>query len=416
MKINNKLKAALSVATILLAGGFAMAQNTMSPYSRFGYGLLGDNATSAQRQMGGVGYAMRSGRQINVMNPASYARIDSLTFLFDMGVAASFINTSEGDVKQRQHGGGLDYVTMQFPVGSRFGASIGLLPYSSMGYAFGSDIKNGSSAHEGVGGLNQLYAGFSGRIIGNLTAGFNFAYLFGNNVNDVYAYTDGGSSSVFEQSIRVRDWHLQLGLQYAQRIGSRSVVGAGLTFSPGKDLRGHADVVKYDMTANETPDTVETLSLHHNFSLPDTWGAGINYEWDNRLLVEADFTYQPWSKAKFATMSDFPATRFADRYKVALGAQFTPRLRPANYLQAVRYRAGVFFNRDYMMVGDNHVREYGVACGFGLPTMSTKTIINLGFEYRHRQAHPNPLVKENYFTITLGINFNELWFMKRQIN
>ena len=82
----------------------------------------------------------------------------------------------------------------------------------------------------------------------------------------------------------------------------------------------------------------------------------------------------------------------------------------------MRYRAGVFFNRDYMMVGDNHVREYGVACGFGLPTMSTKTIINLGFEYRHRQAHPNPLVKENYFTITLGINFNELWFMKRQIN
>lgn len=69
-----------------------------------------------------------------------------------------------------------------------------------------------------------------------------------------------------------------------------------------------------------------------------------------------------------------------------------------------------------MMVGTNHVREYGVSCGFGLPTLSTKTVINLGFEYRHRQATPNPLVKENYFNITLGINFNELWFLKRKIN
>ena len=45
--------------------------NTMTPYSRYGSGILNDNATAAQRSMGGVGYAMNSGRQINVMNPAS---------------------------------------------------------------------------------------------------------------------------------------------------------------------------------------------------------------------------------------------------------------------------------------------------------------------------------------------------------
>ena len=415
MKIIKKLSAALVAAMILLTSGGALAQNTVSPYSRFGYGLLGDNATSAQRQMGGVGYAMRSGRQVNVMNPASYARIDSLTFLFDMGVAVSFINSSEGSTSLKQYGGGLDYVTMQFPVGNRFGASFGLLPYSSMGYSFGSDIKNGSSAHEGVGGLNQLYVGFSGRIIDNLTAGFNFSYLFGNNVNDVFAYTSSGSSSVFEQSIQVRDWHLQLGLQYGIKIDRDRSIGIGAVFSPGKDLRGHADVVKYDISSNETPDTVQTLALRNNFSLPGTVGGGINYQWGNRLMVEADFTWQPWSKAKFAQMADFPATRLADRYKVALGAQYMPNPR-GNYFQAITYRVGGFFNRDYMMVGDNHVREYGVSCGFGLPTLSTKTVINLGFEYRHRQATPNPLVKENYFNITLGINFNELWFLKRKIN
>ena len=53
----------------------------MTPYSKYGYGILNDQATSAQRSMGGVGYAMASGRQVNVMNPASYAAIDSITFL-----------------------------------------------------------------------------------------------------------------------------------------------------------------------------------------------------------------------------------------------------------------------------------------------------------------------------------------------
>ena len=81
-------KIKLLLAAAFLASAAASAQ-TSSPYSMYGYGIIGDRATSLQRQMGGVGYAMNSGRQINVMNPASYAAIDSLTFLFDIGGARS---------------------------------------------------------------------------------------------------------------------------------------------------------------------------------------------------------------------------------------------------------------------------------------------------------------------------------------
>ena len=129
MKIN-KISAIIAATFGILT---ASAQ-VSSPYSKFGYGLLNDNATSAQSQMGGVGYAMHSGRQINVMNPASYASIDSLTFLFDMGVDFTVIKSTdtgiEPQVKEQRYGGGLDYLTLQVPIGKRFGASIGLLPYS----------------------------------------------------------------------------------------------------------------------------------------------------------------------------------------------------------------------------------------------------------------------------------------------
>ena len=53
--------AALAVATIIPT----MAQNEQSPYSKFGYGMVKDYATSMQRRMGGVGIAMTGGRQIH---------------------------------------------------------------------------------------------------------------------------------------------------------------------------------------------------------------------------------------------------------------------------------------------------------------------------------------------------------------
>ena len=412
MNINSRLVAAIAAASIACA---TLCAQTTSPYSRFGFGTLSDNATSAQRQMGGVGYALGSGRSINVMNPASYSRIDSLTFLFDMGVDFTIFNRTQGDTRFSDNGGGLEYVTMQFPIRKRIGASFGLLPLSSVGYAFGSEINNGSYTQQGSGGINQLYVGAAYNIVNGLSAGFNFSYLFGTNNNEVYINPDGGYSALFRQELQVRDFRVQFGLQYEQKIAADRYIGVGLVFAPGKDLLGSGRVIKYDVSSNEKPDTLQDISLRRNFSLPTTWGVGINYRHSGKLLVEADFTYQPWTKARFAEMSDFPTTVYADRWKVALGTQFRPRER-GSYFQAMTYRLGAFYNRDYITIGGNHVRDYGLACGFGFPTYSTKSIINLGFEYRRRQAHPVAMVKENYFSITLGINFNEMWFHKRKID
>lgn len=137
-----KIKRFTAILAILIAATqFVGAQNgTMTPYSAYGLGMLRDRATSTQRSMGGVGYAMNSGRQINAMNPASYAAIDSLTFLFDMGIDLSALwqkekQTDGTNAYNKDFGGGLDYVTMQFPLGRYMGASVGLIPFSSVGYA-----------------------------------------------------------------------------------------------------------------------------------------------------------------------------------------------------------------------------------------------------------------------------------------
>lgn len=396
------------------------AQNgTLTPYSRYGYGMLNDNATSAQRAMGGVGYAMISGRQTNVMNPASYAALDSLTFLFDMGVDFTELwqkeNVGGKDVSDKQNGGGLDYITMQFPICKFIGASVGVLPYSSVGYAFGNEIEHGSVSRQGSGSINQLYAGVAGKIYRGLSVGVNVAYLFGTTYNDSYAYTTGGSSTLFEREFEVRDWRMDIGIQYSFLLNAKNRFNLGLVYSPKKDFNGHAITYAYDMNQEKEPVETDNIRLHGNFSMPETWGAGIGWEWDKRLYAEVDFTYQPWSKTKYKGFEqDGINAQLNDRYKMAAGLQFTPKLR-GNYLQRVQYRIGAFANRDYLRIQGNSLREYGASIGFGLPTPVTKTMVNIGFEWRHRQANPNPLIKENYLCITLGLNINELWFRPSRI-
>lgn len=403
------------------------AQDIVSPYSRLGYGLLNNNATATQRQMGGVGYAMNSSRQINAMNPASYASIDSMTFLFDMGINYAAINLRESGESVNRQGGGLDYITIQVPICSFIGASAGLVPYSTVGYSFGTDLSdNASSIRQGNGGLNQAYLGAGISPFKGFSVGANVSYLFGTITHDVMTTPTGSTTALFEQVMQVRDYNLLIGAQYHFRPVEDHLISLGLTYTPSKTLLGHTWVTKYDMVNDVTTSSnnnniikadtvVARTSMRNKFTTPESWGAGIGYRWSNKLYIEADFTYQPWANAKFFEIENFATSKFADRWQAGVGVQYTPKQR-GSYMERVNYRIGAFYNRDYIMVGDNNVRDFGVSCGFGFPAPMSKTIINLGFEYRHRQAHPNPLLKENHFNVTLSVNFNEMWFFKRRIN
>ena len=415
-----KISKFITACAIALASLAASAQNgVITPYSRYGYGMLNDNATSAQKSMGGVGYAMQSGRQTNVMNPASYAAIDSLTFLFDMGIDVTCLWQTEKvdgkEIKEDNSGGGLGYITMQFPIGKYMGASVGLLPYSSVGYAFGSGIENGSSSRQGSGSINQLYAGLAGRIFKGFTIGANFAYLFGTTFNDSYVTAVTGSTTLFERQFEVRDWRVDIGAQYGLNIGRGDRLTLGLTYSPAKDFHGHSYVYSYDLNQDEAPTEDEKNRLQGNFSMAESWGAGVNYLWRNRLMAEVDFTYQPWSKAKYNGLKqDGSDSQLADRYNIAAGLQFQPKAR-GNYFERIHYRIGGFYNRDYLKINGNNLRDWGLTAGFGFPVPQFKTIVNLGVEWINRSATPNPLIKENYLNITLGINFNEMWFRQSKI-
>lgn len=423
----NRIKLLFLIAFAAITGAYA--QNVTTPYSMYGYGILSDRATSMQRQMGSVGYAMNSGRQINVMNPASYAAIDSLTFLFDMGADLTMLWQKEGDKKERSTGGGLDYITMQFPICKFLGGSIGLLPYSSVGYAFGNDIAKGALQNQGSGGINQAYIGLAGRYAG-ISLGLNFSYSFGNIVNDYYATPTTAGQTLTEHVMQVRDWDLVIGAQYDLKLTKTDKLTLGATFSPKKSLRGNTwvTVQSWDPSSSTSSanqiDTVAYTKMNGKYETPMSVGAGVAYshERSSKWMVEADLTFQQWSKAKYSPLYEttkpdnivFQGMNFSNRVRYALGGEYVPKIR-GNYFQRMAYRAGAYYSKDYLTIQGNRMREYGVTAGFGFNTPEGKTMINLGLEWKRRQCYPQSLITENYFNVNLGINFNELWFWQRRI-
>jgi hypothetical protein len=421
MKIINNI---IALSLLLITSSVvANAQTTTSPYSKLGYGIINDNATGIQRSMGGVGYAMQNGRQINVMNPASYSQVDSLTFLFDMGIDITNSWSKEGTKKGYNLGGGLDYITAEFRLAKNLGGAFGVVPFSSVGYSFGGDIENGIDSRTGTGGLSELFVGAGWQPFKGFSIGANFSYLFGTTTNTTSVIST--SSSQFSRNLEVRDWNMRVGLQYGFNLSRKSRIVLGATYSPKKSMHGTALGRKADINQDVVVDshnnrvvvydTIANMSMKGNYELPNTFGAGISYNYDNRLSLEADFTYQQWSKAKYTPINYFevPNTKWNDRWKIAAGVSYTPNPR-GSYLKRMTYRMGAFYNNDYMTVFDNNVKDYGVGVGFSFPALN-KTLVNLGVEWKHRYTTPNTLIKEDYLNVTLSVNFNEMWFWKNKI-
>ena len=111
--------------------------------------------------MNGLGVALHRGNQVNPLNPASYASVDSLTFLFDMGLSGQITNMNENGIKQNAKSASFDYVLGSFRAWKNVGVTFGVLPITNVGYDYYSSTflpevqTRVVQTYEGDGGLHQ---------------------------------------------------------------------------------------------------------------------------------------------------------------------------------------------------------------------------------------------------------------------
>ena len=418
-------KHTLCALLLTMVTGMAIAQNnTNSPYTRYGYGDLSDQSFGNSKAMGGIAFGLRDGAQINPLNPASYTAIDSLTFLFEGGVSLQNMNISGSGVKLNAKNSSFDYLAMQFRLHPRIAMSIGLLPFSNVGYSVSdSKVDNGVSqtrSFTGDGGLHQLYGGIGVKVLKNLSLGVNASYFWGDITRTrtiIYPATSESYSYIQQMGVSISDYKLDFGTQYTLDFNKKHSMTIGAVFSPKHKLNN-------DYTVTTQVSTTNSNNLDATLELPNTFGVGFTYNYDKRLTVGADYSLQQWSKTKFgvntsddAVREDFNETyTYCNRHKVSVGAEYIPNLMGRSYLSHIKYRLGAYYTTPYYKIGGKEAtREYGVTAGFGLPVPRSRSILSISGQFVRISGQEAAFVNENIFRVSIGLTFNERWFFKRRV-
>ncbi|WP_455997132.1 OmpP1/FadL family transporter [Phocaeicola barnesiae] len=419
MSSNKALFSALFIMGAVAANAQA---STNSPYTRYGLGELSDQAFAHNAAMGGIGYALRSSEQINVMNPASYSAVDSLSFMFDIGMGLKSSNYQENGYKTNAKNASFDYLAMQFRLHPRVGFAVGFTPYSNVGYKFSrtSDIENSddvtlTNTFYGDGGLQQIFGGIGFKILDNLSIGANVGYLYGEiDYQTLATLSNGGDQTTTYNNISINSYIANFGLQYTQKLSKTDKVTLGLVYGLGHDLKS-TETKGIQVTDGSSYSELTEETIKDSYGIPSTFGAGLTWQHKQNLTVGADYTLQQFENVKYDNSTDF----YKNRTRIGAGIEYMPSLYGRNYLSRIRYRAGAYYSSSYMKLPEyDGPKEWGVSAGFGLPLhlFQRNTVLSITGQYVRVLPSVKGMLSENRFVLKLGLTFNEHWFMKWRVN
>ncbi len=399
-----------------------------SPYTQYGFGDLSDQSVGFNKGMGGVGIAFNKGNEVNPMNPASYASIDSVTMIFDGGLSGQITNFKEGERKLNAKSGGFDYVVGSFRLIKNVGVTFGVMPFSDINYSYTStaSLSNAElemySQYKGQGGLNQLFVGTGFRVFKPLTVGFNFSYLWGD-IEKSAATVESSAINVLykEYTASVSNYKLDFGVQYTQPMG-KDLLTLGAVFSPGHKLGSDPEgrIVSTNSSLLKSDST--SYKITNGLSIPTTIGVGIAYTHDQKVRVGADFKLQKWGSVDYPAFTNnnyaLCSGLLKDSYKLNVGAEFIPNPRSTrSVFHHIRYRVGAGYTTPYYYInGQDGPKDLQLSLGIGVPIMNAynnRSILNISAQWQHRSA--DNLITENTFRLNIGITFNERWFSKMKV-
>ncbi|MEA3504818.1 MAG: hypothetical protein U9R32_06425 [Bacteroidota bacterium] len=401
--------------------------NYGSPYSRFGIGDINRTNNPVYQSMGGLSIGVKDAFHINYMNPASYTAIDSMSFIVEGGAFSRISEWKTVDESENSEFSSLGNLSIAFPITSSYKMSVGIVPYSNVGYQLTAPtqlrgIGNVNYLYEGNGGINKFYLGGAVNIAKGLSLGVNANYYWGQIDINTYA-TFPDSTYYFDTKVmkhqEISDVAVDFGLQYEYYFGEdkewRTV--AGIVYSPSFNLSATEEKLTAQMKkgaggAESINDTISYKSgVSGSITLPSSYGIGFVVEKKDRIKFGVDYKVQDWSSYESFGISD----SLKNSGQLSIGMEYLPQNNVlSSYYKKIKYRFGFRYSDTYLQLRDNQLKDIGISFGVGLPVKNSGSSINLGVEFGKRGTTDNSLIEENYIKFTLGISIYERWFVQRK--
>jgi hypothetical protein len=392
-------------------------EGTSSPYSFYGIGESRFSGTMENRAMAGLSIAQDS-THINLQNPAGLANLKWTAFT--AGASSKYTdqktNSATGVAKKTT----FDYLSLGIPLG-RFGAAMGLIPYSSVGYKIqniSTDEKTNSKRFNGWGGLNRVFIGTGFRITSNLNIGANVYYNFGKLQTNGLEFIPNILIGSRELNVAtLSGLSFNMGLTHKAKINNKLSLFSSLYYTPESTLvsdntRSIA-TVSFDSNFDvQVVDPLEDGVTKRNLTMPQKWSFGAGVGDAKKWLLGGEVSFQEVGKL-YNNYNTVDKVVFGKYQKYSIGGYFIPSSKPfVSYAKRIIYRGGFRFEKTGLVINETSIDDMAVTFGAGLPITGSLSNINVGFEIGKKGTKAANLVQENYFNLTLSFSLNDKWFVK----
>ncbi|MBE7628535.1 hypothetical protein [Tenacibaculum piscium] len=421
------IKKFIIVVLVFSAISITAQTNSASPYSYFGIGENFEEVTVEQATMGGIGVALKDTHHLNFINPAANASLKVATY--GIGTNSNFLTLEKENTSQTGSSTSLRYVALGFPLGKKAGLSVGLQPFSSVGYSLlDTQNENNITSFKGEGGTNKIYASFGIDVVKGLSVGIQAGYVFGNLENNILnQQANITSATKYQEKVSIRGEEFKFGAQYQTVLRNKInlYTGAAITLKNGLSVKGNKKMYALNVTTSgqeierqihfdKAIDGEITTPLKTVFGIGlgaiNKWYIGINQEFKSALSTH---------NSAIANGNDY---KYDDASKFSIGGYYIPKINSlSSYWDKVTYRAGLRFEDTGLLIQNNTdfttIRDFGINVGLGLPLPRQLSNINIGFEYGQKGTTNYNLIKEKYFNVRLSLSLNSTkWFHKRKID
>ncbi len=408
---------------VVIISGLALQTSaqiaTSSPYSRFGLGDLHENILPEFSAFGGASTAFNNSSTVNPNNPASFTSFKPNSFLFSTG---GWHKTTRMQNKTKEHtvnNNAFSHLIVGFPLSEKWGASMGMLPYSSVGYEINArnEDYNADMNYFGDGGISKIYFGGAYEPIENFSIGLKASYLFGglNRRKQLIFDDESFMNSRANSTINLKGYYYELGLLYKHNISEEKQISFGFTTNNDSKIRSKRTelVESFEYSGFfETPkDTFVNKIEWGVVNLPKYVCGGLTYRNGKKWLFVADYSMQNWSDYSLLDESD----DLANNTRISGGMQFTPDFNSiTKYYKRMDYRLGGSYSKTPLLFDGNQLQEMSVSFGFGIPVKKSRTKYDFSCTIGKRGTTDDNLIKEQFVRLGLSVSYDGIWFVKRK--
>ncbi|AZQ45175.1 hypothetical protein EJ995_05000 [Nonlabens ponticola] len=359
---------------------------------------------------------------INLNNPAAYAGLRLTSFTVGGVHTETFASSNAGD--DEYDATSIEYVSLGIPLGRKAGFGFGLIPFQSVGYTIGEVNDVRYTRFTGEGSLNRAYFAAGAKLTPELSIGGEFRYNFGQQVNRSSIALDGVEFGTrIENESDIGGVSFNFGLHYDKRLKNGNNLQGAVTFQPQSDITARNTrrlsrfVLQADL-AEAIVDTDESDEQKQDLNLSSDLTIGIGYGKSRQWNLAGEYSRR--GTGSQVTRSFAPDNvNYNDAASYRLGGFYIPKFNSlTSYWDRVVYRGGLRYEQTGIELSGQDISEFGISFGLGLPIGrgASFSSANIGLEYGQRGTQDAGLIKEDFFSISIGISLSDKWFQKRRYN